>query len=148
MRMLLPFLSTLFCCGVASAQGVILPPSTPSFGQDEFHASDGTSCRSSMDGAKRIEAAAYGTGSRYNDHRREGLFNGFSQDPTQNVGAYVRFSISLDARKKRMDCNRLYELELHKRELELNMMKQSLQAAEEKLRLLEGSGPGRRHPRR
>lgn len=132
----------VLCCGSASyAQGIVLPPTTPSFGQDEFHSSDGTSCRSSMDGARRIEAGAYGTGSRYQDRRQETLFDSFSREPEQNMGAYVRFTMSLDAKKKRMDCNRLYDLELQKKELELHMMKQSLQAAEDKIRTLEAQEP-------
>lgn len=135
MRSLSPLL-VLCWSSAAYGQGLVLPPSVPTFGSDEFHASDGTSCKSSMDGAKRVEAGAFGTGSSY-DSRTVAQPYIFPQEPSQNVGAYVRFSVSLDARKKRMDCSRLYEIELQKKQLELEVLRQSLTAAEEKLRVLE-----------
>lgn len=127
----------LFLGSMSQAQGIVLPPSIPSFGQDEFHASDGTSCRSSMDGARRIEAGAYGISAREAEPYRDNSLSDFTRDPSQNVGVYVRFTMSLDARRTRIDCNRLYELELAKKNLELNMMQQSLKTAEEKIRTLE-----------
>lgn len=120
----------------ASGQGLLLPPSTPSYGQDEFQSSDGTSCRTSMDGSKRVEAGAFGTGAEYRDGRGIPVTT-FNREPSSNVGAYVRFSIALDAPRSRMDCRKLYELELEKKRLELDMVKQSLRASEEKIEKLQ-----------
>lgn len=132
----LPTLLLLSFATAASGQGLVLPPSTPSYGQDEFHSSDGTSCRTSMDGSKRVEAGAFSTGAEYRD-RRDIPVQIFNREPSSNVGGYVRFSIALDAPKSRMDCRKLFELELQKKKLELEVMKHSLRASEEKIEKLQ-----------
>ncbi|MCJ2009370.1 hypothetical protein [Methylobacterium sp. J-092] len=127
-------------CTVAQAQaGFYLPSSPTSAGQDEFHAADGTSCRTTMDGMKRMEVGSYGAGgdnlygSAYSYSYPYGSTTATKQPTQKNGGVYARFSMSLDASPSRMDCNKLYELELERRRLEIEVMKRSLASTDQKL---------------
>lgn len=118
--------------GANAQSGFYLPTPTPSPGQDEFRASDGTSCRTTMDGSKRVEVGTFATGGQ----RQDNSYNlpGYLASPTQgNVGIYGRYTWSLDARPMRMDCNRLYQLEIEKREIEIQIMRRSLSVTDKKL---------------
>ncbi|MFC7052747.1 hypothetical protein ACFQI3_08620 [Hansschlegelia quercus] len=122
----------------AAQQGFYLPTPSTSYGQDEFRAADGTSCRSTMDGARHLEVGAF----RSDNPNDGGLYvlQGLpGQTKQRNTGVYGRFSISLDAPTQRMDCTALYRLEIERRTLENEMMKQSLNAANNRLDELKGS---------
>lgn len=112
--------------------GFYLPTPTPSPGQDEFRASDGTSCRTTMDGSKRVEVGTFATGGQPQDNIYS-IPQYVSRPNPNNLGVYARYSWSLDAPSTRMDCNKLYQLEVEKKELEIKLLKRSLAAAEEKL---------------
>lgn len=138
---------------VAHAQaGFYLPAAPTSAGQDEFHASDGTSCRTTMDGTKRLEVGSYGTGgdnlaaSSYVYSYPYGTGLGGRQPPQKNGGVYARFTMSLDASKSRMDCSKLYELELERRRLEIEIMKRNLVSSDQKLDELKRREPAREAP--
>jgi hypothetical protein len=114
--------------------GFYLPTSTPPAGQDEFRASDGTSCKTTMDGTRRVELGAFGSGGR--DDQRSALYGvpSYASTPTSsNLGVYGRYVMSLDAPSQRMDCSKLYELELERRRLEVEMMRRNLTGADERL---------------
>ena len=118
----------------AAAHCFYLPAAAPSAGQDEFRASDGTTCRSTMDGTKRVEVGTFATGGRVESGSHIGLPGYVQTTPAQgNAGVYGRFSWSLDAKPNRMDCSKLYELELEKKRLEVELLKRSLVSADHKL---------------
>lgn len=125
--------------GLASApamaqQGFYLPAPVTSPGQDEFRSSDGTSCRTTMDGTKRIEVGTFASGNQAAGPSGSFVPGYASSNPSQaNVGVYGRFTMSLDASRERIDCNQLFRLELEKKQIELDMMKQSLRAANQQL---------------
>lgn len=119
--------------GAAAQTGFYLPAAAPSSGQDEFRAADGTTCRSSMDGTKRVEVGTFGSGGRADSNQLYGMPAYYSSAPPTNAGVYGRFTMSLDAQPSRMDCNKLFELELERRRLEVELMKRSLVAADRKL---------------
>ena len=128
--------------GPAEAQsGFYLPAPAPSPGQDEFRASDGTTCRTTMDGTKRMEVGTFATAQRADN--RYSLPSYLPETGQGNVGAYGRFTWSLDASPSRMDCHELYQLEIEKKKLELEMLKQSIRSAEQKLETVQ-SQPVRR----
>lgn len=114
--------------------GFYLPSGVASYGQDEFRAADGTTCRSTMDGTKRIELGAFGSGNKVdsNPYALPGYSYG-NQGNGGNAGVYGRFSMSLDASPERMNCNALYKLEIERRTLELELMKRSLVSADRRL---------------
>ena len=118
--------------GPALAQsGFYLPVAPTSYGQDEFRAADGTTCRSSMDGTKRVEVGAFGSGGRTDNNGY--TLPGYTNPNQGNAGVYGRLSVSLDAPSERMNCNTLYKLELERRQLELELMKRSLVEADRRL---------------
>jgi hypothetical protein len=131
MRSVVILLANLALPVVAHAQstGFYLPNATPSYGQDEFRASDGTSCRSTM------EAGTFATGGNQSGGGSNYGLPGYVSNPTQgNIGVYGRFTWSLDAKPNRMDCTKLYELEIEKKQLELELLRQQVQVARQGMR--------------
>lgn len=88
--------------------GFNLPGVTLPQGQDEVHAADGTTCRSAVGGS--------GT---YLD---VGAINS-SMNADGNVATYARVVIPLGRRSSRLDCAKLYELEVERLTMELRLMK-------------------------
>ncbi|TPL81754.1 hypothetical protein FJ950_23100 [Mesorhizobium sp. B2-3-14] len=91
--------------------GFNLPGVTLPQGQDEVHASDGTTCRS----------AVSGTGA-YLDL---GVIRGNNQ-ANNDIATYGRVVIPIGRTPKRVDCSRLYELEVERLQLELKLLKMGL----------------------
>jgi hypothetical protein len=146
----LPLVLALASGPAAAQSGFYLPAPAPSPGQDEFRASDGTTCRTTMDGTKRMEVGTFATAQRAD--RRYDLPSYLPEDSQGNLGAYGRFTWSLDARPSRIDCQELYQLEIEKKKLELEMLKQSIRSAEQKLEAVQAQpakrpkGSGRAPP--
>ncbi|TPM98726.1 hypothetical protein FKO01_51750 [Mesorhizobium sp. B2-3-3] len=93
--------------------GFNLPGVTLPQGQDEVHASDGTTCRSAVSGS-----------GAYLDL---GVIRGNNQ--TDNgVATYGRMVIPIGRTPKRVDCSRLYELEVERLQMELKLLKMGLGA--------------------
>lgn len=138
-------LTAFFFCLVAgpafaqSGSGFYLPVAPTSYGQDEFRAADGTTCRSSMDGTKRVEVGAFGSGGKADDNNYALPGYTYAGNQGRTAGVYGRFSMSLDASPDRMNCNTLYKLELERRALELELMKRSLVDADRRLDQLKQS---------
>ncbi|MBZ9741474.1 MULTISPECIES: hypothetical protein [unclassified Mesorhizobium] len=93
--------------------GFNLPGVTLPQGQDEVHASDGTTCRS----------AVSGTGAYFD----LGIIRGNNQS-NNDVATYGRVVIPIGRTPKRVDCSRLYELEVERLQLELKLLKMGLGA--------------------
>lgn len=84
--------------------GVALPQ-----GQDEVRAADGTTCSSSISGS-----------GAYIDM---GVIRNSAAVSTQDMAAYGRVVIPLGSRPKRLDCSKLYNLEVERLQIELDLMK-------------------------
>lgn len=125
---------TLGAAPAMAQSGFYLPSVSTSSGQDEFRAADGTTCRSTMDGTKRVEVGTYANGGRGDPYGNYGL-SGYNTSTQSNssAGVYGRLTVSLDASPSRIDCNRLYKLEIERRELELEIMKRSMTSADRRL---------------
>ncbi|TXN62783.1 hypothetical protein [Methylobacterium sp. WL6] len=146
------FLMLIWSTSTQAQTGFSLPSASASAGQDEFHAADGTSCRTTMDGMKRVEVGSYGAAGN-NPLTSSYLYNYpysnnvYGQPSAQkNAGVYARFSMSLDASNNRMDCTKLYELELERRRIEIEIMKRSLVVSDQKLDELKRREPVREEP--
>jgi hypothetical protein len=81
--------------------------------QDEVHASDGTTCRS----------AVSGSGAYLDVGVIRGNSNGQSNS---DVATYGRVVIPIGRTPKRVDCSRLYELEVERLQLELKLLKMGI----------------------
>jgi hypothetical protein len=91
--------------------GFNLPGVTLPQGQDEVHAADGTTCRSAVSGS-----------GAYVDL---GVIRGNSQSDN-SVATYGRVVIPIGRTPRRVDCSRLYELEVERLQLELKLLKMGL----------------------
>lgn len=94
--------------------GFNLPGVTLPQGHDEVRAADGTTCRS-----------AVGGNGAYMDL---GVIGNPEQTTTgeSSFSAYGRIVVPLGANRKRVDCTRLYDLEVARLEMELKLMQMGL----------------------
>jgi len=109
----------------SSSLNLALPSMPGSYQSDKFRAGD-LDCSNAIGSATRMEMGVTGLISRENDF---GI-----QDSPRDVGVYARIVIPLGAKpKERIDCNRLFELELRKKQLEVMKLEREL----EQLRALQ-----------
>jgi hypothetical protein len=94
-----------------SQTGFDLPGVTLPQGQDEVRAADGTTCRSAVSGS-----------GAYLD---VGVIKG-SGTQSDDYATYGRIVIPLSRSPARLDCARLYELEVQRLQLELKLLKMGL----------------------
>ena len=93
--------------------GFSLPGVTLPQGHDEVRAADGTTCRSAVAGnGAYIDAGVIGNPEQSSN-------NG-------SVAAYTRVVIPLGQKTGRIDCRRLYDLEVRRLEIELKLMELGL----------------------
>ncbi|MBZ9763965.1 hypothetical protein LB553_24210 [Mesorhizobium sp. CA8] len=96
--------------------GFSLPGVTLPQGQDEVHASDGTTCRSAVSGSGAYLDLGIIRG------------NNNSNQANSDIATYGRVVIPIGRTPKRVDCSRLYELEVERLQLELKLLKMGLGA--------------------
>ncbi|EKF20950.1 hypothetical protein [Nitratireductor pacificus] len=92
--------------------GLTLPGVAMPNGFDEVRAADGTTCRSSMAGS-----------GAYLD---SGVIGGGLNGSSNSVSAYGRLVMPLGEKPPRLNCDRLYQLELRRLELEVRLLQQGL----------------------
>lgn len=97
--------------------GVSLPS-----GSDEVRAADGTSCRSAIgNGGAYLDIGVIG-----NPSALTGSSSGTTTTDSSTTSAYGRIVIPLGRSRKRVDCTRLYDLEVRRLEMELRLMEMGL----------------------
>lgn len=95
-----------------------IPGMPQSYQSDRFRAGD-LDCSNAIGSATQLEFGVTGIVEK-NDM--------FSNDDVGDVGVYARIIIPLGDRvRSRVDCSKLYELELRKKELEVEKLEQELQ---------------------
>ena len=125
MKKLLLAIALIFSAGVsfaetASSLNLAIPNTQQSYQSDSFDAGE-LRCSNAIGSATQLE---YGV---------TGIINGgssfdSSQPTLKDVGVYARIIMPLGkVAKNRIDCNRLYELELQKKQLELQKLQQELE---------------------
>lgn len=105
-----------------------LPSAPGNYQSDKFRTGD-LDCSDAIGSATQLELGVTGLidGGYYND-----LNNYINDRRVDNVGVYARIVIPLGARpKERIDCNRLYEMELQLKQLELERLRKELQQLKE-----------------
>ncbi|WP_292075168.1 hypothetical protein [Mesorhizobium sp.] len=83
-------------------------------GQDEVHASDGTTCRSAVSGSGAYLDLGVIRGNNSSNHTNS------------DIATYGRVVIPIGRTPKRVDCSRLYELEVERLQMELKLLKMGL----------------------
>jgi hypothetical protein len=104
------------------ALNIALPGMYGSYQSDSFRA-DGMDCSMAIGSGTNVEFGVLGIISRPN--------NVVTTDPfanqTKDVGVYGRITIPIGAPKTRLDCSHLYQIELRKRQIELEKLERELQ---------------------
>lgn len=116
-------------CPVAYAQSgssslnLSLPTAPGSYQSDRFKAGD-LDCSNAIGSATNLEFGVTGIiGRGYTDP-----LQGYVDSRVGDVGVFARIVIPLGQKPKaRVDCNRLYELELRKKQLEVMRLEQEIQ---------------------
>ena len=116
--------------GSAYADSINLQlPSAPGSYQSDKFKSGQMDCSNAIGSATTLEFGVTGLidGGRY-----DSMNNWINEKDVGSVGVYSRIVIPLGSKpKKRIDCNRLYELELQKKSLELEQLRKEIQSLKE-----------------
>ena len=121
------FWALLLLCSSAladsSSLNLALPSMGATYGTDSIRAGD-LDCKNSIGGATNFELGVTSI--------IDNAISPFeSEDPmnptTKDVGIYARIVIPLDAPKERINCNTLYQLELQRRRIEVQKLRQELE---------------------
>jgi hypothetical protein len=125
MKKLLLAIVLIFNTGVgfadtSSSLNLAIPNAQQSYQSDSFDAGE-LRCSNAIGSATQLEYGVTGV-----------INQGSNTDPSQgairDVGVYARITIPLGkVAKNRIDCNRLYELELQMKQLELQKLQQELE---------------------
>jgi len=109
---------TAFADSTSNSLNLSLPNSSMGYQSDKFRAGE-LDCSNAIGSATQLEFGVTGLiqgGTISTDNKKTG-----------DIGVYSRIIIPLGKRaKSRIDCNRLYELELQKKELEVMKLQQEI----------------------
>ncbi len=129
------------CCYAFLSTQVIAESSSMSFsipsissvsGSDSIRAGD-LDCKNAIGGSTNFEIGMTGV----INNAVVPIIGKEGNDPqTKDIGLYARLIIPLDAPNERINCNTLYQLELQRRRLEVERLKQEI----EYLRQLQNDG--------
>lgn len=117
----------VFLCSSALAESsslnLAIPNMGSTYGTDSIRSGD-LDCKNSIGGATNFELGVTSI--------IDNAVSPFeSEDPlnptTKDVGIYARIVIPLDAPKERINCNTLYQLELQRRRIEVQKLRQELE---------------------
>lgn len=124
----------LVCTSVAiadtSSLNLNIPNTSRTFQQDRIRAGN-VDCSMAIGSATTVEFGVVGIVTDDNNPY-PALFDAsqsVSLDPdklTKDVGVYGKITIPIGAPKERINCNRLYRLEIEKKELELQRLRQEI----------------------
>lgn len=101
---------------IQNQNGFDLPSVSLPQGQDEVRAADGTSCSSSISG-----------GGAYMD---VGVITSNRSVYNNDMSAYGRVVVPLGRKPKRLDCSKLYELEVQRLKMEIELLRMGLGGGE------------------
>lgn len=107
----------------SSSLNLSLPGAPGSYQSDKFRAGE-LDCTNAIGSATNLE---FGVTGIIDKGRYDTMNNYFNDTQTGDIGVYARITIPLgDRAKNRIDCNRLYELEIRKKVLELQKLEQEI----------------------
>ena len=111
----------------SSSLNLQLPSTGGNYQSDKFRAGE-LDCSNAIGSATNLEFGVTGIiDKEYYDPTRD-----FTIGQQTDVGVFARITIPLGKRaKSRIDCNRLYELELRKKQLEVQKLEKELQQLRE-----------------
>ena len=123
--LLLTILSCTTVMANNSSMSLSLPNASSSFGTDSIKAGD-LDCKNSIGGSTNFELGL--TGVINNAIAPFGIGKKDADNPqTKDLGVYARIIIPLDGPRERINCNTLYQLELQRRRLEIEKLRQEIE---------------------
>ena len=126
----------LFCTPViaeSSSMSFSIPSISSVSGNDSIRAGD-LDCKNAIGGSTNFDIGMTGV---INNAVMPIIGKKDPNNPQlKDIGLYARLIIPLDAPKERINCNTLYQLELQRRRLEVERLKQEI----EYLRVLQNNG--------
>ena len=131
MRSIIVILLTFWCVGVAAQSSLVnvaIPSSPQSYASDRVRSGQ-LECSQAIGSATNVEFGVVGVLNQndpYSNFNQSNIGvdvdgydpNGFIKD----VGVYAKITIPIGKPKKRLDCSKLYALELRARELEIRKL--------------------------
>lgn len=111
-----------------SSLNLNLPNSPKTFQQDRIRAGD-LDCSNAIGSSTNLEFGVVGVLNQNNPYEqalRYGNDIRRNEDFVKDVGVYARINIPIGAPKERINCNRLFKIEIEKRELELQRLRQEV----------------------
>lgn len=123
-NLLLVGLAELLVCSPAFAQmGVYLPPAPQGpGGEDTIESASGTRCRQSINSnSGYVDVGVAGTAGS-GIPQGHGVFVSVTDRDTEAM-AYARVTIPLGKRPQRLDCSKVYELEIERLKQEIELLK-------------------------
>lgn len=129
MRLIILLLLSGTAWGQSSSLNLNLPSTPGSYASDRIRTNDGVECSMAIGGSTNVEFGVVGllnqNGPLYNvqgeypqDYDQEGL--------VKDIGVYAKITIPLNAPKTRLDCNRLYLLELARARIQLEQLRREI----------------------
>ena len=116
----------------SSSMSFSIPSMSSVSGSDSIRAGD-LDCKNAIGGSTNFEIGMTGV----INNAVVPIIGKEGNDPqTKDIGLYARLIIPLDAPNERINCNTLYQLELQRRRLEVERLKQEI----EYLRQLQNNG--------
>jgi hypothetical protein len=114
----------LLLCNAVNAQNaslnLALPSSPGSYQSDRFRAGE-LDCSMAIGSGTNVEFGVVGV-----INNNQAITTNALTPQTKDVGVYGRIIIPIGAPKGRVDCNRLYEMELSKRAMEIEKLEREL----------------------
>lgn len=108
---------------------VAIPQTPQSFQSDRVRAGD-VECSAAIGSSTNVEFGVVGILNQQDPNyylaQQDPAFNYNRDDFLRDIGVYGRITIPIGAPKKRLNCNRLYELELQKKQLEVQKLQQEI----------------------
>lgn len=112
---------------LAQSLSLNLPSAPDTNGRDSIRGPD-IDCSASIDSATKFELGVIFSNS---DYDKADDFDRFIDETNDSAGLYARIVMPLGGKpKSRLDCNRLYELELERRQLEIRSLKMQVRQLE------------------
>lgn len=106
----------------SSSLNLQLPNGGGNYQSDKFRAGD-LDCSNAIGGGTNLE---FGVTGIINNATSPFSSEDINNPETKDVGVYARIIIPLDGPQERINCNTLYQIELKKKRLEVQMLQQEL----------------------
>lgn len=111
-----------------SSLNLSIPTSPQSYASDQFRAGD-MDCRQAIGSSTNVEFGVMGVLNQNDPYGNSVMIDPSRQyrdDFMKDIGVYARITIPIGAPKERIDCNRLFKLEMKRRELEILKLQQEI----------------------